>query len=165
MSMADGALPERPRERLRARGAAALSDAELLALLVRPGARGTDAVALARGHLARFGRVSTLLAAAEGEFRASGAPGANAFAALAAVMELARRALTEEMRSRDSLTSPGAVRGYLRLRLQDLGHEAFYGVFLDAQNRVIEAEELFRGTLTQTSVYPCVFRSNALFPL
>jgi DNA repair protein RadC len=58
------------------------------------------------------------------------------------------------MKARDSLTSPAAVRGYLRLRMQDLGHECFYCVFLDAQNRVIAAEELFRGTLTQTSVYP-----------
>ena len=76
------------------------------------------------------------------------------YAQIAAVMELARRALAEEMKARDSLTSPAAVRGYLRLRMQDLGHECFYCVFLDAQNRVIAAEELFRGTLTQTSVYP-----------
>jgi len=153
MSMADGTLAERPRERLWSRGAAALSDAELLALLVRTGARGPDALEVARGHLARFGRVSKLLAAAEAEYRAAPA-GANVFAQFAAVMELARRALNEEMQARDSLTSPAAVRGYLRLRMQELAQEAFYGVFLDAQNRVIAAEELFRGTLTQTSVYP-----------
>jgi DNA repair protein RadC len=77
-------------------------------------------------------------------------------------MELARRALAEEMRARDSLASPAAVRGYLRLRMQDLEHEVFYGVFLDAQNRVIAAEELFRGTLTQTSVYPREVLKRAL---
>ena len=77
-------------------------------------------------------------------------------------MELARRALAEEMKARDSLTSPAAVRGYLRLRMQDLGHECFFCVFLDAQNRVIEAEELFRGTLTQTSVYPREVLKRAL---
>jgi len=77
-------------------------------------------------------------------------------------MELARRALAEEMKSRDSLTSPAAVRGYLRLAMQDLGHECFYCVFLDAQNRVIAAEELFRGTLTQTSVYPREVLKHAL---
>ncbi|HEX7402965.1 MAG TPA: DNA repair protein RadC, partial [Usitatibacter sp.] len=80
--------------------------------------------------------------------------GAARYAQIAAVMELARRALAEEMKSRDSLTSPAAVRAYLRLSMQDLGHECFFCVFLDAQNRVIAAEELFRGTLTQTSVYP-----------
>lgn len=71
-----------------------------------------------------------------------------------AARELARRSLACEMRARDSLTSPAAVRGYLRLSMQDLGHECFWAVFLDAQNRVIEAREMFRGTLTQTSVYP-----------
>lgn len=162
MSIGDGTLAERPRERLRARGAAALSDAELLALLVRGGARGTDAVEVARSHLARHGRVSRLLAEAEGEFRAARGEGAGALAQFAAVMELARRALSEEMQARDSLTSPAAVRGYLRLRMQHLMQEAFYGVFLDAQNRVIAAEELFRGTLTQTSVYPREVLKRAL---
>jgi DNA repair protein RadC len=152
MSMASGPLEERPRERLRARGAASLSDAELLALLLPRRGRGKDALASAHDLLSRFGRVSRLLAAAEGE----------GLAPLAAVMELARRALGEEMRTRDSLTSPGAVRGYLRLRMQELAHEAFYGVFLDAQNRVIAAEELFRGTLTQTSVYPREVVKHAL---
>ena len=84
------------------------------------------------------------------------------YAQIAAVMELARRALAEEMKARDSLTSPAAVRGYLRLHMQDLGHESFYCVFLDAQNRVIAASELFRGTLTQTSVYPREVVKHAL---
>lgn len=162
MSMADWPLAERPRERLRARGAAALSDAELLALFLRTGVRGKNAVEVARDLLARFGRVSKLLSAAEGEFRSTPGVGAAKYAQFAAVMELARRALCEEMQARDSLTSPGAVRGYLRLRMQDLAHEAFYGVFLDAQNRVIVAEELFRGTLTQTSVYPREVVKHAL---
>jgi DNA repair protein RadC len=162
MSIVDGSLGERPRERLWARGVAALSDAELLALLVRTGARGPDALEVARGHLARYGRVSKLLAAAEGAYRTEGAARASPYAQFAAVMELARRALTEEMQARDSLTSPGAVRGYLRLRMQELHQEAFYGVFLDAQNRVIAAEELFRGTLTQTSVYPREVLKRAL---
>jgi len=78
-------------------------------------------------------------------------------------MELAQRALAEEMRARDCLSSPAAVRGYLRLRMQDLPHEAFYCVFLDAQNRAIAAEEIFRGTLTQTSVYPREVVKRALY--
>ena len=162
MSMASGPLEERPRERLRARGAASLSDAELLALFVRTGGRGQDALASARELLAKFGRVSGVLAAAEAGCRSPVRVDSLRLAPFAAVMELARRALGEEMRVRDSLTSPGAVRGYLRLRMQELAHEAFYGVFLDAQNRVIAAEELFRGTLTQTSVYPREVVKHAL---
>ena len=116
--------------------------------------RGKSALDLARELLARFGRVSRLLSATVRELDAVPGVGAARYAQIAAVMELAKRALAEEMKSRDSLTSPAAVRGYLRLSMQDLGHECFFCVFLDAQNRVIAAEELFRGTLTQTSVYP-----------
>jgi DNA repair protein RadC len=162
MSMAGWPLAERPRERLLAQGPAALSDAELVALFLGTGVRGKSALDLARELLARFGRVSCLLSAAPGELDAVPGVGAAKYAQIAAVMELARRALAEEMKSRDSLTSPAAVRGYLRLRMQDLGHECFYCVFLDAQNRVIQAEELFRGTLTQTSVYPREVVKHAL---
>ena len=154
MSTAPRAPAERPRERLLALGPASLSDAELLALLVGAGARAKGALDLARELLARFGRVSRVLSAAKGELDQVPGVGTSEYAQIAAVMELARRALAEEMKARDSLTSPAAVRGYLRLAMQDLGHECFYCVYLDAQNRVIEAEELFRGTLTQTSVYP-----------
>jgi DNA repair protein RadC len=154
MSMAEWPASERPRERLLAQGPSSLSDAELVALFLGTGVRGKSALALARELLARFGRVSRLLSAAPGEFDALPGVGAAKCAQIAAVMELARRALGEEMKARDSLASPAAVRGYLRLRMQDLGHECFFCVFLDAQNRVIAAEELFRGTLTQTSVYP-----------
>ena len=160
--MADWPLAERPRERLRERGAAALSDAELLAIFLRTGVRGKSAVEVARDLLGRFGRVSRLLAATEPEFRAVPGVGAAKSAQIAVVMELARRALAEEMGARDCLASPDAVRGYLRLRMQELAHEAFCCVFLDAQNRVIVAEELFRGTLTQTSVYPREVVKHAL---
>jgi DNA repair protein RadC len=153
---------EGPRERLLAQGAGALSDAELIALFIGAGTRGGNALALARELLARFGRLSRVLAAPAAELLR--VPGGHAarYARLPAVMELARRALAEEMKARDSLTSPAAVRGYLRLHMQELGHECFYGVFLDAQNRVIAATELFRGTLTQTSVYPREVVKHAL---
>ncbi len=154
MSIAGWPLAERPRERLLAQGPAALSDAELIALFLGTGVRGKSALALARELLCRFGRVSRLLCATAQELDAVPGIGAARYAQIAAVMELARRALAEEMKARDSLTSPAAVRGYLRLNMQELGHECFFCVFLDAQNRVIAAEELFRGTLTQTSVYP-----------
>ena len=162
MSTNPRTLAERPRERMLSHGAAALSDAELLALFLGAAAPRPPALALARELLSRFGRVSRVLAAAPAELSAvSGARAAHC-APLPAVMELARRALSEEMKSRDSLTSPAAVRGYLRLAMQNLGHECFYCVFLDAQNRVIEAHELFRGTLTQTSVYPREVVKHAL---
>ena len=147
-------LAERPRERLLAHGAAALSDAELLALFLGAASPRPRALALARELLSRYGRVSRVLSAPVAELLALPGAGAAHCAPIPAVMELARRALAEEMKSRDSLTSPAAVRGYLRLAMQHLGHECFYCVCLDAQNRVIEAHELFRGTLTQTSVYP-----------
>ena len=162
MSMAGWPLPERPRERFLAHGAASLSDAELFALFLGTGARGQSAVELGRGLLARFGRVSRVLSASAGELAEVPGLGAAKSAQVAAVMELARRAMCEEMRARDNLASPAAVRGYLRLRMQDLSHECFYCVFLDAQNRVIAAEELFRGTLTQTSVYPREVVKHAL---
>ena len=73
---------------------------------------------------------------------------------IGAARELLQRALKEELRSGSALTSPGAVRDYLRLVLAGKDHEVFVAVFLDAQHRVIDAEELFQGTLTQTSVYP-----------
>jgi DNA repair protein RadC len=147
---------ERPRDRLIARGAASLSDAELVALFL-PSRRRRSAVVHARELLARFGRLSRLLSATPLELES--AAGSEQ---IGAVMELARRALHEEMKARDTLASPAAVRAYLRLRMQDLGHECFFCVFMDAQNRVIVAEELFRGTLTQTSVYPREVVKHAL---
>ena len=162
MSEVHWPLAERPRERLLAQGPASLSDAELVALFIGTGPRGKSALEVARELLARFGRLSRLLSAAHGELGEVPGVGAARCAQIAAVMELARRALSEEMKSRDSLASPAAVRGYLRLHMQDLGHECFYCVFLDAQNRVIAASELFRGTLTQTSVYPREVVKHAL---
>jgi len=144
----------RPRARLAFQGAETLTDAELVALVLRTGVAGRPALALAHDLLDRYGRVSSLLAAPVPEMAGTAGLGLARAGQLAAALELSRRSLREQMQARDSLASPAAVRGYLRLRLQHLGHEVFWGVFLDAQNRVIAAEELFRGTLTQTSVYP-----------
>jgi DNA repair protein RadC len=154
MAIVHGPAPERPRERLLARGPAALSDAELLAVLLRTGVAGRSAMDVGRILLERFGRLSRLLTAEAQELDSVPGMGAAKVAQFAAVLELSRRALAEEMQARDSLASPNAVRGYLRLKMQHLQHEVFYSVYLDAQNRAIAAEELFRGTLTQTSVYP-----------
>ena len=145
---------ERPRERLLARGAAALSDAELVALLLRTGTGGASALDVARDLIARFGGVAALLAAPAAEIAAVRGVGPAKCAEIAAVVELARRSLSEEARCRDALASPQAVRDYLRLLLAARPYEVFVGLFLDSQNRLLAADELFRGTLAQTSVYP-----------
>lgn len=154
MAITDWPEGERPREKLLTRGAQALSDAELLAIFLRVGVKGKSAVALARDLVDHFGSLTRLFAAARTEFDRFPGLGPAKYAQLQAVLEMARRALAEEMRAGDALSSPAAVRDFLRLRLQGLAHEVFMAVYLDAQNRVLAAEELFRGTLTQTSVYP-----------
>ncbi|HMV64114.1 MAG TPA: DNA repair protein RadC [Zoogloea sp.] len=154
MAITDWPADERPRERLLAHGAEVLSDAELLALFLRVGVRGKSAVDLARDLLGRFGSLSALCTASVDDFSSIPGMGPAKYAQLQAVLELARRALGEEMATRDVLDSPRAVRDWLRLKLAGLPHEVFMVLLLDAQNRVIASEELFRGTLAQTSVYP-----------
>ncbi|NWG38647.1 MAG: DNA repair protein RadC [Hydrogenophilaceae bacterium] len=154
MAIRDWPADARPREKLLERGAESLSDAELLAIFLRTGVTGKSAVDMARELLERFGGLSKLCLASQQEICDAPGLGPAKYAQLKAVMEMARRALVEDMKNGDALSSPGAVRRYLRLLLKDKPHEEFWAVFLDAQNRVILAEMLFRGTLTQTSVYP-----------
>lgn len=166
MAIRDWPESERPRERLLALGAGRLGDAELLAVCLRTGAAGMDAVELGRMLLAHFGGWNGLLAAEAPALRALRGLGGAKAAQLAAVLEIARRALAETLRSTDALTTPAAVRDYLRLALSGREHEVFVVLFLDAQHRVLGVEELFRGTLTQTSVYPrevvkAALRANA----
>jgi DNA repair protein RadC len=153
MGIRDWPLSERPRERLLACGAATLSDAELLAVLLRTGVAGKSAVDLARELLGKFGGVRGLLAAGKELLEVKGL-GAAKSAQLSAAIELARRSLHEQLSSGAALTSPGGVRDYLRLALGGREHEVFVCLWLDAQHRVISCQEAFRGTLTQTSVYP-----------
>lgn len=155
MAITDWPDDERPRERLFEQGAGALSDAELLAIFLRTGVRGKSAVELARELLAHFDHSLARLAAATAqEITCIKGIGPAKAAQLAATLELVRRGLREEMRSRPALSAPGAVRDWLKLRLAPLSHEVFLALWLDAQNRLIADDELFRGTLTQTSVYP-----------
>lgn len=154
MAIRDWPSDERPRERLLTHGPAALSDAELLAIFLRTGTQGMSAVDMARALIAHFGDLTHLFHASQAAFCALPGLGPAKYAQLQAVLEMARRALAEPMREHDVLNSPGTVRDYLRLWLSGKGHEVFCVLFLDAQNRVLAAEELFRGTLTQTSVYP-----------
>jgi DNA repair protein RadC len=153
MGISDWPVLERPRERLLANGASALSDAELLAVLLRTGVQGKSAVELARELLEQFGGVAGLLGAGERLRKVKGL-GAAKTAQLAAAVELALRSLKERLQAGTALTSPGAVRDYLRLALASKAHEVFVCIWLDAQHRVVQCQELFRGTLTQTSVYP-----------
>ncbi len=145
---------ERPRERLLAQGAAALSDAELLAIFLRTGVTGKSAVDLARDLVARFGSLNGLFSASKADLCAVHGMGEAKYVQLQAVLEMAKRALNEEIQLTDSLSSPAAVRNYLKLTLARRPHEVFVAVFVTAQNRVIAVEEMFQGTLTQTSVYP-----------
>jgi DNA repair protein RadC len=153
MAISDWPVEERPRERLLALGAGALSDAELLAVLLRSGVRGKSAVDLGRELLQQFGSITRLLE--DGPARATlKGLGEAKRAQFAAAIELARRATKEELKSGAALTSPGAVRDYLRLAIGARPYEVFVCMWLDAQHRVIRFEEPFQGTLTQTSVYP-----------
>ena len=166
MPISDWPLAERPRERLLTLGPEHLSDAELVAVCLRTGMKGKSAVELARELIQCFGGLHGLLAAERSSFAALKGLGSAKVAQLAAVLELARRCLHEKMRAGSALTSPGAVRDYLRLALGGREHEVFVALFLDAQHRVIAIDELFRGTLTQTSVYPrevvkAALRANA----
>jgi DNA repair protein RadC len=154
MSITKWPKDERPRERLMKQGASALSDAELLAIFLRVGVKGKSAVDLARDLVTKFGSLNGLFAASEVDLCAVHGVGQAKYVQLQAVLEMAKRALNEKMKATDSLSSPQAVRDYLRLTLSKLPHEVFVAVFLTSQNRVIEVEELFRGTLAQTSVYP-----------
>ena len=155
MAISDWPEGERPRERLLAHGAETLSDAELLAIYLRVGVRGKSAVDLARELLLRFeGSLSTLADASLDELASVSGIGTAKAAQLKASFELARRALTQEMATRDAFSSPGKVRDWLRLKLATRQNEVFMALWLDAQNRLIKADELFSGTLTQTSVYP-----------
>lgn len=162
MSITEWPKDERPRERLLKHGAAALSDAELLAIFLRVGVTGKSAVDLARDLVSRFGSLAKLFSATQTELCAVNGMGPAKYVQLQAVLEMARRALSETMKLNDALNSPQAVRDYLRLTLASLPHEVFVAVFLTAQNRVITVEELFRGTLTQTSVYPREIVKRAL---
>lgn len=145
----------RPREKLLARGPGALSDAELLALLLRTGIVGKGVLTLAQELLDTFGGIAGLLHADLGDVKKiKGLGGPAKRAELVAVLELARRALAEQLREREVFSTPDAVKHYLQLHLAQRGHEVFAVLFLDSQNRLLALEELFRGTLTQTSVYP-----------
>ena len=154
MAITDWPVAERPREKLLELGASALSDAELLAIFLRVGVVGKSAVDLARDLLTRFGSLTGIFAASQADLSQVHGIGASKYVQLQAIFEMSRRALNEQMQVKDMLSSPQQVRDFLCLKLGGLSREVFVVLFLDAQNRMIMSEEMFSGTLTQTSVYP-----------
>ncbi len=154
MVLKDIPAAARPREKLLAQGPAALADAELVALLLRTGLPGTSVLQLAQHTLDGFGGLAGLLHAQPADLKRVKGLGPAKRALIAAVMELARRSLTQQLEARPVFDSPQRVKDFLQLHLAHLPHEVFAVLFLDAQNRLIRLEEMFRGTLTQTSVYP-----------
>lgn len=154
MSIAHWPEAERPREKLLARGPAALSDAELLAIFLRTGCAGKSAVDLARGLLNEFGGLRPLLEAGRDTFCRGEGLGSAKYTQLQAVLEMSRRHLSERLEAGDSLSSPDLVRRYLSSQLRHRPQEVFGVLFLDNQHRLRVFEELFRGTIDGASVYP-----------
>jgi DNA repair protein RadC len=158
MALKDLPIDAQPREKLLARGPQALADAELLALLLRTGIQGKSVLRMADELLAPpplgFGGVAGLLNATAADLARIKGLGPAKRAELVAVLELARRALAEQLRERPLFSAPQQVKDYLQLQLASRPHEVFAVLFLDSQHRLIALEELFRGSLSQASVYP-----------
>ncbi|HEX3845923.1 MAG TPA: DNA repair protein RadC [Steroidobacteraceae bacterium] len=154
MPIKDWPTDERPREKLLTKGASALSDAELLAILLRNGTAGRSALDIAREVLKSFHSLRKLIAADRRRFCAERGLGPARFAELQAAIEIARRQLSEPLLSGPLLTSPKATRDYLSAQLRDLEHEVFCCLYLDRRHRLIRYEELFRGTIDGASVHP-----------
>jgi DNA repair protein RadC len=152
----------RPREKLLARGAGALSDAELLALLLRTGVEGKNVVALAQEIVDKFGGISGLLHANSDALKSIKGLGPAKKAELMAVVELSRRALAEQMAEKPLLDMSSVVLDFVRLQIGSKPYEVFAVLFVDAKQRLIAAEEMFRGTLMSTSVYPREVAMRAL---
>jgi DNA repair protein RadC len=154
MAIRDWPEGERPREKLLQKGAASLSDAELLAIFLRIGVKGKSALDLARQMLKESGGLRALLTASQEELCATSGIGPAKYAQLQAGLEMARRHLGEVLERGNPLTDPAATRKYLLAKLRDMPHEVFSCLYLDNRHRVIAFEELFRGTIDGASVHP-----------
>jgi DNA repair protein RadC len=154
MAISNWPSAERPREKLIVHGAKSLSDAELLAIFLRTGVTGKTAVDLARELLTVFGGLRPLLEADRQRFCSHHGLGDAKFAQLQALLEIARRHLQEQLYRGDALENPEATRQFLSSRLRHLPYEVFACLFLDNRHRVIDFEELFRGTIDGASVHP-----------
>ncbi len=162
MLLKDIPAAARPREKLLTLGPQALADAELIALLLRTGLPGTSVLQLAQQLLDAFGGLNGLLQASAADLKRIKGLGPAKRAEISAVMELARRSLAQRLAQRTVLSSPQQVKDYLRLQLAHEDHEVFAVMFLDVQNQLLQFEKMFRGTLSQTSVYPREIVKRAL---
>lgn len=154
MSMQSWPVNERPRERLLEYGANVLSDAELLAIFLRTGVPGRNAVELARDLLSAFGGLRQLLEADQASFTGHLGLGPAKYSQLQAVLEMGRRHLAASIQRESALESPQAVRDFLKAKLRHELHEVFACLFLDTKHRVLAFEVLFYGTIDGASVYP-----------
>jgi DNA repair protein RadC len=154
MSIREWPSSERPREKLLQMGPQSLSEAELLAILLRTGTRGQSALDLARALLVEFGSLRGLLTADRERTCHVRGLGPTRYAALHAALELARRHYQQLMMTGPALDNPRATREFLQMRLRDLPHEVFCCVYLDNRHRVIAFAELFRGTVDGAYVHP-----------
>lgn len=154
MAIKDWPTAEQPREKLLQRGASALSDAELLAIFLRTGIPGLDAVGLAKSILTKFGTLRALFASDLDQFCEGPGLGPAKYVQLQAVLEMSRRYLHEELQSQPSLTSPADTRQFLLAQMSGLTSEQFACIWLDAQHQVLDFEVLFTGTIDSAAVYP-----------
>lgn len=162
MAITDWPADERPREKLLARGAPMLSDAELLAIFLRTGCKGKSAVDLARELLQRFGGLRQLLESSHEHFCEAHGLGTAKYVQLQAVLEMSRRHLAAGLAVRKTLSSSTIVKDYLRSMLRHRQSEVFVGLFLDSQHQLIACDELFQGTIDGASVYPREVVKHAL---
>jgi len=153
MAITDWPAEQRPREKLLAQGANALTDAELLAIFLRTGVRGKSAVDLAHDLLEDNNGLRGLLSLDRDGFCANKGMGDAKFTQLQAVIEMARRHLKEKLQRGDAFTSPEATAQFVRHKLRSYPYEVFSCLFLDTRHRLIEFEELFRGTIDSASVH------------
>ncbi|MBS0375814.1 MAG: DNA repair protein RadC [Proteobacteria bacterium] len=154
MPIDDWPSADRPREKLLAAGAKALSESELLAIWLGTGTRGASAVELARGLLTDFGSLRALLVADQDRLCRHRGIGAARYAQLQAALELARRHHLEALKAGPPLTSPRLAGDYLRAELRDRDYEVFCCLYLDSRHRLTGFEELFAGTIDGASVHP-----------
>ena len=154
MSISTWPKSERPRERLLEKGAATLSDAEILAVLLRNGIKGKDAVALSRELLSQFGGIRGFLSADKRELKKIKGLGAAKIATLLAATEIARRSLREELIGKNVIRDPESVIAYLQASMRDKKKEVFKVLFLNKANRIIDEADLFEGTVDEAAVHP-----------
>lgn len=162
MTISEWPKDQRPRERLLASGPESLSDPELIAILLRTGIAGKNAIELGREMLSHFGSLNRLFAASSHELAKLKGLGPAKLAILQTVIELARRAVFEELQAGPLLQSSSTVKNFLQLQLASHDQEIFLVLFLDVQHRLIASEKMFEGTLTRTHVYPREILRRAL---